>query len=491
MDGAPAGHDSATSLLDLPHPCLQAVLQCRAVNFYTDGNRALCSAARAHSRLHQAAVAALHSIAKYAPKQRDALRVMLYLEKHGQHVSHLHMNGNDRFTGSIRRLPTNLHLSSLQLDWMCLQLFPRSGLKHRFPGVLGSAGVAGLRRLRFSECELIDDAAGLAAALSKVAGTLEHLMISNTYFDRSMQPFPTAVLRQLQKLTYLELVAFKNHGGPSLQSLQALTALVELRLGKWEQISASSVSHKPFLTQLSVSSCSFELGGLAGNTQLQQLILDYCSLLGPAAGGAVEQLMYHLQPLQQLTLLSTVGSLTTTRQGLFVVQEDAGNPAAAYAALSASSKLRLLDIGMCILPAGVWQYMFPTGRQLPHLTCIHMCRVMEPSGSYAPAPEGSRLVSCCPGLAWLDMQMLSYGTELISVRELTGLTTLSLAAWPHLIADCLRDVAQLTRLRELHLNCDSNAVQGVVQLSQLKRLVHHGRLGGALKERRMTCKVSS
>jgi hypothetical protein len=52
-------------LLALPDSCLLALLQ----SYAADDQRSLFSAARAHSRLHQAAVAALHSITAHAPKQ--------------------------------------------------------------------------------------------------------------------------------------------------------------------------------------------------------------------------------------------------------------------------------------------------------------------------------------------------------------------------------------------------------------------------------------
>jgi hypothetical protein len=42
-------------------------------------------------------------------------------------------------------------------------------------------------------------------------------------------------------------------------------------------------------------------------------------------------------------------------------------PVAAYAALTASSKLQYLDISGACLPPGVWQHLFPADRQLPSL----------------------------------------------------------------------------------------------------------------------------
>jgi hypothetical protein len=66
-------------LLTLPDPCLLAVLQCCAA----EDQRSLCSAARAHSRLHKAAALALSSIDVTVRQQQQLDSVLLYLDKHG------------------------------------------------------------------------------------------------------------------------------------------------------------------------------------------------------------------------------------------------------------------------------------------------------------------------------------------------------------------------------------------------------------------------
>ena len=72
------------------------------------------------------------------------------------------------------------------------------------------------------------------------------------------------------------------------------------------------------------------------------------------------QLMSQLQHLQQLTHLDLKGNLVS------VVQED-NPPAAAYAALVASSRLQHLNISKCMMPDSAWQHIFPPGGQLPQL----------------------------------------------------------------------------------------------------------------------------
>jgi hypothetical protein len=81
---------SASTLLQLPDPCLLAVMHCM-----TDHHVSLFSAARAHSRLHQAAVLALSSI-KVVVKTQQQLdhSLLLYLGKHGQHVNNMAVCGD-------------------------------------------------------------------------------------------------------------------------------------------------------------------------------------------------------------------------------------------------------------------------------------------------------------------------------------------------------------------------------------------------------------
>jgi hypothetical protein len=84
-----------------------------------------------------------------------------------------------------------------------------------------------------------------------------------------------------------------------------------------------------------------------------------------------------------------------------------------------------LEVSKCQLPEGVWQHVFPAGRQLPHLQSLAISDVSLPSGDQASAPEGSRLVTCCPGLRCLDIRQLQYSTDLLApLQQLTGLGTL-------------------------------------------------------------------
>jgi hypothetical protein len=72
------------SLLDLPDPCLLAVLCCCSSDM-----RTLFSVARAHSRLHQAATAVLGPIRTPLKNQQQLQSLMEYLSNHSAEVTSL------------------------------------------------------------------------------------------------------------------------------------------------------------------------------------------------------------------------------------------------------------------------------------------------------------------------------------------------------------------------------------------------------------------
>ena len=429
-----ASAECQSLLLALPDPCLLAVLQCCAAG----DQRSLLSAARAHSRLHQTAVLALRSITAVVHQQQKVRSVLLYLARHGKQVDCIDLIG-DQTSLSVHQLPPNLQLSSLQLEQLLLGLHPGNGIH----GVLrGPSDTMALKKLRLSSCDLLSEGLAapnedLAAALSLLPTDMEHLSISRlTCGSRSVQ-FPTALLQQLQQLTYLELADVEIHGpdkaSPALQPLQAMTRLVDLRLQcyTWTPINASMLSGIQHLTRIQLCRSSVEPGALAGKTQLQHLELAACHVPGGAAGTA--QLLSHLQPLEQLTHLN----LTRSVQDVW-----ADTPSAsAFAALTASSKLHHLDISCNTLPAGVWHHMFPAGRQLAHLTALNITGALHPSGQYAAAPEG-RLLSCCPSLQSLKMMSLQLEGLLRELLGLSGLRTLVVTGGPD-------NLLQLTQLKQL------------------------------------------
>lgn len=165
--------DPGPSLLVLPDTCLVTVLQYVAV----DDHKSVFSAARAHSRLRQAAIAvatAQRSIKVGVRQQQQVDSMLLYLAKYGQNINNIDFRALQLV--SIYQLPSNLRLSSLQCDGFELQLQPGGC----FQGVLGDAArLAALKQLRLSGCRVLDVRAhaGLAAAFSNLPTGLEHLSI--------------------------------------------------------------------------------------------------------------------------------------------------------------------------------------------------------------------------------------------------------------------------------------------------------------------------
>jgi hypothetical protein len=288
-------------LLQLPDHCLVAVLQHCAHDYVS-----LFSAARSHSRLHQAAGLVLTSITADIRQVEQSDGLLLYLARHGQHTHSVTAKVQYGFGGiTLAELSPNVQLSSLELTNFNLQLQPSNGyLGMMQPGLP-------LKQLRLTECKLLDGEEGLAAALSLLP-ELQHLSIRIIHWDLNVLTFPTSALLGLQQLTYLELACIYVHGpdtkGPALQPLQALTRLADLRLapviepGSLVAVDSSMLSGMQHLAQLKIGSrVELDPGALAGKTRLQHLKLS-CSIADAAAAG-LTQLLSELQQLQQLTHL--------------------------------------------------------------------------------------------------------------------------------------------------------------------------------------------
>jgi hypothetical protein len=167
------------SLLQLPDACLLAVLQCCA-----DDLRSMFCAARAHSRLHQAAVLAASSIRAVvnggnilSEQQQQADIVLLYLCKHGQHVDNNRVSAtvhwlNYKNAASLRELPQCLcRLKYLEARSLCLQLQPVKWVSWCAACRDASAAAA-------DQCELLDGEEGSAAAIMLLS-RLQHLSVTD------------------------------------------------------------------------------------------------------------------------------------------------------------------------------------------------------------------------------------------------------------------------------------------------------------------------
>jgi hypothetical protein len=440
-----------TCLLHLEGPLLMVVLQC-----LEDDPASWYSAAMACKTLHWAAVAAMRSISAAVPEHRGADIVLPYLEKYGSRVDSLKLFGPQGIRLTLHQLPASLQLHNLELERWKVQLLPAistgrptvSLLPADSQGVLGLAAAAAggppLKQLRLHRCTLLDGVEVLAKALLQLPA-LEHLSLRSLKVDGANDDdvcFPTGVLQQLMRLTYVDLEGADLQGpdeaSPALQPLQALTRVAHLRLLDLcpadLAVTASMFSGMHDLTHLVINKAAFQPGALDGKTKLQHLMLGTCTV-GGAAG--VAALLAQLQPMQQLTYLDLDDSLgadtpNPKHQGALAgTGEDQGNPsedvervcapAAAYSALTASSKLQHLNISQGILPAGLWQQLFPADRQLPHLRDLNISYVKEPPGREYLAPEHQQLASCCPGLQHLVIKGLQCSED--QLRELRAVAT--------------------------------------------------------------------
>jgi hypothetical protein len=369
--------------------------------------------------------------------------------------------GHEHAQIMLRQLPDHVNPSSLKLSHLELQLQPGSG----FQGVV-RPGVP-LMQLQLRHCELLDGDKGLAAALVLLPG-LQHLSVSITRWAFSGGfSFPTVALSALQQLTHLELVGAgvygPDEGGAALQPLRSLTRLQDLRLSlaAGAALDSSMFALSQQLTRLKLlGRAVLGPGALAAVTQLQHLEVALYDSSVRTVGLA--RLLSELQHVQQLTYLQCYCDVS---------DEASPVPAAAFSALTASSKLQHLDISRCTLPAGAWQHLFPAGRQLPELQYLDISYVKQPGHGPAPAPEGTRLVSCCPGLQRLHMQQLQCSAErLASLAGLSKLHTLYLADGTQVQG--VESVCQLTGLRELTIDSPKTPQGLLLQLAQLKQLTH-------------------
>jgi hypothetical protein len=418
--------------------------------------------------------------------QPKADSVVLYLAQYGPRIDsisleHTGCNSDSNPSVTLHQLPQNLlKLSSLTFRGLHLQLHQNSGCQ----GVLGAGPP--LKQLVLDGCLLLDGEKGLEKALQMLPD-LQLLSIRGLK-DEHGEPvgFSFSALQEMLQLTHLQLsgcAVCNDHF-----NLQHVSHLQDLRLALRGRCCFvdNMVSGLQRLTRLEIHGTAGTFGLkpdiLLGQTQLQHLALRHLRV--DFAGAGVHQLLLHLQEMQQLTYLDF---RARPLHRYFTLQASA--PAAAYSALTASSKLQYLDISGCKVPAGVWEHMFPAGRQLPHLRVLGLGLFKPCYSNPVPAPESSRLVSCCPGLQTLDIEHLQYRSELLApLTGLSSLQQLSLAPWDE-STEGLKVLRQLTGLRQLKVMDPSEAEGLLLQLTQLQELTSLT-YRGAQQSHQLRCEVS-
>jgi hypothetical protein len=106
-------------------------------------------------------------------EQEQVDSMLVYLEKHGQYIRSVNLQGSvedsQQSRPTLRQLPPDSQLRSMHLNGFKVQLLPGAG----FRGVLGAAAmVAALTQLCINDCEpiVIDGEEGLELALSQLPG---------------------------------------------------------------------------------------------------------------------------------------------------------------------------------------------------------------------------------------------------------------------------------------------------------------------------------
>lgn len=435
-------------LLDLPDPCLLAVVRC------CEEPRTLRSAAMAHSRLRHAASIALSSSSACVHSQQQLGSLMQPLVNHPSHVGQLQVRGiglNDQgryfvpgCTLYISKLPANLRLHSLIIT---------ERINVQFHLAAATAGVlqplrGSLTQLKLDTCALPDAGAGagLAAALAFLP-KLQRLSVMPhpRRFSSSSSPedvkLPVRNLEPLQYLTCLELASVQ----VDLQHLTALTALQVLMLrlrnaASSATLTASVLDRMQQLTSLDLTG-SFSPSCLAAVPQLRNLAIR--DGISPRSAAGVTALLSHLLQMTQLTCLDLASCF-----------EYSAPSAAAYSALTASSQLQRLEVACCgELPRDVWQQFVPVGRQLYHLTALQLDTRSWSSGDLlSHSPPISRFVSGWPGLPQLKLSDRGSAGAALTAEQLgplTGLTCLTLLQTHTADRAGVGVILHLTGLRDL------------------------------------------
>ena len=394
-----------------------------------------------------------------------------WLSLYGQHVTSLDMLGIPPWGREWQQLPCP-NLLQLCVDECNVQLGPA---EDGTPGVI--PGCTKLTRLDLS-CTIIDfPAGGVVDSLSSLVH-LQHLIVSPQMYPYGANVSPyaiggvcTATLPRLQQLTHITISGF------SADNLLQLGALTNLKVLEFEVygdviVSPSSLPGLVFpasLIGLGIAS-PVEAGVLSVvPTGLQSLLLDLV-VQGPAEGpGSLLCGLGRLQHLTRLVLRSPAGLEWPV-------------PGPVYSALATSSNLQDLSLCNTRPPAGVWKYVFPAARMLPHLICLSIADARDAADGSSPpsawdAADVACVVSCCPNLRMISSVNLQHGRHVSALQQLTALTHLGLIYGSSSLDDIkgsLEGLAAVTQLKRLQVSVRNEQLPmaALLPLTSLTALTH-------------------
>ena len=443
----------------------------------------LTSCCLVSKRLHAAAVAATHQVELRTDRVQPGLN---WMSQYGNCVTNIDLN---LFKQPLQQLPCP-NLLELKLCLCSIQLGPTADGQ---PGVV--QGCTKLTRLDM-RCNLIDAPAGAVVDSLSSLVHLQHLSLlprTVEWHDHVFVPAATNSLsigglssETLPRLTCLTYLDVRSLSALNLAQLGGLTNLKEFSaacLAADEDGFAVSPSSVPgFAFPSSLTKLDLDLNVEAGILSLlpdglKHLHMSECRVEGPAEGPG--SMLFYLARLQQLTRLE-------------LYLEDDWPPAGpAYSALTASGTLAALAVGDATLPTGIWPHVFPSTRQMLHLTHLWFS-----DDSVWDATDMSRLVSSCPNLRTLEGLTLEHGLHVSELHKLTAMRSMMVsyaADGLEGIGEFAKGMAALTQLQRLVVDLHSQElcpVSSLLPLTSLTALTALG-WGGGLESLLLHSQVSN
>lgn len=446
-----------------------------------------------------AVVSSTNAVSTYHETTADTVGSLLqWLDRHGSFITQLqlHMGHGMR----LASLPCPL-LHVLLVNEFKVQLVPRSSQR----GLLHAA--TKLTHLTMQHVTVLEGSKQLTA-LSVLTG-LQHLVLQGVQEPGGdYAALPGSLLRPLVQLTHLHIECGLSDA--ALQHLSCLSALQHLqleRLGAAATSAAlSSLQALQSLTCLFLEGAHFSL--TSSTTPHLRLLLCLQALQLHACNGLEPVLLSKLTLLETLELWLTplcndfdsgpepstaterffalLPKLTRmTALVLHYALHDSAPTAAAYAAITASSRLQSLDLCSTVIPVGAWQHIFPLqGRQLLQLSSLNLRLNIRNRQQGIDGSGLQGLVHTCPSLQQLELsRAVQTGASLTALQQLSALTQLSISRVDDkLSVDLLQ---RLTRLQVLYIQPPNTLTDaGLLQLTALRQLrylrVESDQLSGAV-----------
>jgi hypothetical protein len=277
---------------------------------------------------------------------------------------------------------------------------------------------------------------------------LRHLNLTFTEDGASIQYLRVLQgVSHLRRLTFLELRGgirtFSDHQRQHEQQKEYLGQLTKLKQLNLDACCLAGIKKLRALTGLSLSRSRHRLAtdpvdscSIRHLTKLRSLQLDWCTLTTSDVSRLTALTALQLQNVTFSeglhvaffpwleSLLLAVLSVGAMKDAAAAGAELA--PAAAWAAVTASSALQQLDLSRVNLPREAWQHIFPVGRQLLQLTSLQLPSVSRyeqvKRAECMSTNEVRALVMCCPALVQLEGgRVLPLEYALCGLTDLTRL----------------------------------------------------------------------